>query len=136
MTTMNVFEFAARNKLRFASLRGLLTVEQLFTDVPLRSRDGFDLDAVAKAANAELKAATEESFVVTERTPEHTKLEVKLEIVKYVIAGKLADETAAKKRADNKAEREFLLRVLAEKQQDKATKLSEAELRRRIEALE
>lgn len=135
MTIKNIFEYAARYKIRFASVRGMLTVEQLFNDVPLRSGDGFNLDAVAKAANQALKTATEESFVDTERTPEHTKLETALEIVKFVITSKLDDEAAAKKRAENRAEREYLLKVLADKQQDKLTKLSEAELRRRIEAL-
>ena len=38
--TMNIFEYATRAKLRFASSRGDLTVEQLW-DVPLRSTDGF-----------------------------------------------------------------------------------------------
>ena len=134
MTTTNIFEYASRNKTRFASSKGLLTAEQLW-ELPLRSTDGFNLDAVAREANRALKAATEESFVATERTPEHTRLETALEIVKHVIAVKLDDEAAAKKRADNKAEREALLRILADKQQDKMTKLSEAELRRRIEAL-
>lgn len=134
MTTENLFTYATRNKIRFTSVKGMLTAEQLW-DMPLRSSDGFNLDAVAKAANQALKSATEESFVATERTAEHTRLETTLEIVKYVIACKLEEEAAAKKRADNKAERETLLRILADKQQDKMTKLSEAELRRRIEAL-
>ena len=46
---MNIFEYAARSKIRFQSTKGELTVEQLW-DVPLRSRDDFNLNAVAKAA--------------------------------------------------------------------------------------
>lgn len=136
MTTTNIFEYATRCRppLRFTSSKGQLAVENLW-DMPLRSTDGFNLDAVAKAANVALKSATEESFVATERTPEHTRLETALEIVKHVIACKLEDEAATKKRADNRAEREALLRILADKQQDKMTKLSEAEIKRRIEAL-
>ncbi len=135
MSTTNIFEFAARNKIRFASTKGLLTVEQLFNDVPLRSNDGFNLDAVAREANRQLKAATEESFVNTERTPEHARLETTLEIVKFVIASKLDDEAAAKKRQENAAEKQKLLKILAEKQDGKLSELSEAQLRRRIEAL-
>ncbi len=134
-TAMNIFEFAARNKTRFASTKGLLTVEQLFNDVPLRSSDGFNLDAIAREANKQLKAATEESFVNTERTPEHSRLETTLEIVKFVIASKLDDEAAAKKRQENAAEKQKLLKILAEKQDGKLSELSEAQLRRRIEAL-
>lgn len=130
----NLFEYATRNKLRFASTRGELTIEQLW-DVPLRSKDDFNLDAVAKAANQALKDASEESFVETTRTPAHARLEATLEIVKHVIEAKLSDEEAAKKRAENKLEKEKLLRVLAEKQEGKLSALSERQLRERIEAL-
>jgi hypothetical protein len=77
--SMNIFEYATRNRLRFASVRGELTVEQLWNDVPLRSRDDFNLNVVAKSANKALKDISEESFVETARTPEHTRREMALE---------------------------------------------------------
>jgi len=132
--TINIFEYAARNKLRFQSARGELTVEQLW-DVPLRSRDGFDLDAVAKAANKAWKEVSEESFVETSKTAAHVRRETSLEVVKYVIDAKLSEEHAAKTRADNRIEKEKLLAILAEKQAGKLSDLSEKELQRRIEAL-
>lgn len=131
----NIFEYATRNKIRFASTRGELTVEQLW-DVPLRSRDDFNLNIVAKAVNKALKDVSEESFVETVKTAQHTKLERQLEIVKYVIDVKLDEETAAKRKADNKAEKEKLLEILAEKQAGKLSALSETELKKRIAALE
>lgn len=132
--TMNIFEYAARNKVRFQSTRGELTLEQLW-DVPLRSRDEFNLNVVAKAANKAWKDISEESFVETAKTPEHTRRETMLEVVKYVIDTKLAEEEAAKKSADNKIEKEKLLAILAEKQAGKLSELSEKELQRRIAAL-
>jgi len=132
--TKNLFEYAARYKLRFASVRGELSAEQLW-DVPLRSQDGLNLDAVAKAANKAWKTLTEESFVNTEPTPAHERAEKVLEVVKYVIGVKLAEEADAKRRAENKIEREKLLAILAEKQAGKLSELSERELRRRIEEL-
>lgn len=134
-TTDNLFEYAVRNKLRFASTKGDLTVEQLW-DVPLRSRDDFNLNTIAKAANKAWKDISEESFVETAKTPQHARLEMALETVKYVIDIKLAEEDAAKKRADNKAEKEKLLAILAEKQDGKLSALSEAELKKRIAALD
>jgi hypothetical protein len=133
--SVNIFEFATKNKLRFASSRGLLTVEQLW-DVPLRSGDDFNLNVIAKVASKAWKDLTEESFVETAKTPEHTRRETALELVKYVIEAKLGEEAAAKKRADNKVEREKLLQILAEKQEGKLSALSEKELQRRITALE
>jgi hypothetical protein len=56
--------------------------------------------------------------------------------VKYVIETKLAEEQAAETRAKNKAEKQKLLEILAEKQEGKLSNLSEAELKRRIAALE
>jgi hypothetical protein len=133
--SINLFEYATRNKLRFPSGRGELTTEQLW-DVPLRSRDDFNLNSIAKAASKAWKEASEESFVETTKTPEHTRRETTLEIVKYVIEVKLADEAADKKRAENKLEKERLLKILGEKQAGVLSELSEKELQARIAALE
>lgn len=132
---MNIFENATRNKLRFASVRGELTVEQLW-DVPLRSRDEFNLNTIAKAANKALKEISEESFVETTRTAAHSRCETLLETVKYVIDVKLAEEQVAKTRAEKKQEKEKLLGILAEKQAGKLSELSEKELQKRIAALD
>jgi len=131
----NLFEYATRNKIRFQSTRGELSVEQLW-DVPLRSQDDFNLNAIAKAASKALKEISEENFIETTKTAEHRRREMSLEVVKYVIEAKLADETAAEKRAANKLEKEKLLEILAEKQAGKLSALSEAELKKRIAALE
>jgi len=131
----NIFQYATRNKLRFQSVKGELNVEQLW-DVPLRSKDDFNLNAVAKAANKAWKEVSEESFVETARTPEHTRRETVLEVVKYVIETKLAEEEASKTRAARKLEKEKLLKILAEKQDGKLSDLSERELKKRIEDLE
>lgn len=135
MTTQNIFEYATRTKLRFASIRGELTIEQLW-DVPLRSKDDFNLNVVAKTTNKALKEISEESFVETTKTAEHTRRETALEVVKYVIETKIAEETAAEKRAANKKEKEKLLQILAEKQDGKLSELSEKELKKRIADLD
>jgi hypothetical protein len=131
----NIFEYATRNKLRFASTKGELTVEQLW-DVPLRSRDDFNLNTIAKAVNKALKEVSEESFVETTKTAAHTRLEAAMETVKYVIDTKLTEEEVAKTRAAKKQEKEKLLNILAEKQDGKLSELSEKELQKRIAALD
>lgn len=131
----NLFEYAARTKLRFPSSRGELTVEQLW-DVPLRSKDDFNLNAVAKSVNNNLKAVSEENFVETTKTAQHTKLEATFELVKHIIDVKLAEEADAKNRADKKIEKEKLLKILGEKQDGKLSELSENELKKRIAALD
>lgn len=131
----NIFVYATRSKLRFSSIRGELSVEQLW-DVPLRSRDDFNLNAIAKAVNKALKEVSEESFVETSKTVEHERREAAMETIKYVIDTKLAEEAAAKDRAARKQEKEKLLAILAEKQDGKLSALSEKELQKRIEALD
>lgn len=135
MTTQNIFEYATRNKLRFASIRGELSAEQLW-DVPLRAKDDFNLNNVAKAANKALKDISEDSFVETKKTPEHTRREIALEVVKYVIEVKVAEEKAAETRAARKLEKQKLMEILAEKQAGKLSELTEKELQKRIAALE
>ena len=131
----DLYLYAARNKLRFQSSKGELSVEQLW-DVPLRSTDDFNLNSVAKAANKAWKDISEESFVETTKSPEHARRTLALEVVKFVIDTKLAEEETAKKRADNKVKKEKLLAILAEKQDGKLSDLSERELKRQIAALD
>lgn len=131
----NIFEYATRMKLRFTSARGELTTEQLW-ELPLRSRDGFDLDNIAKAVNKILKSEAEESFVRTDRRTEaQEKAEVALQVIKHIIAVKLAEEDSAKKRAANKVEKEQLLKILAEKQAGELSALSAEEIKRRLDNL-
>ena len=131
-----LFLQATRQKFRFQSAKGELSTEQLW-DVPLRSRDDFNLDKIARGVSHELGLATEESFVDTvKNSPAKKALEMKFGIVKHVIASKLDEEAAAKTRADNKLEREKLLKILAEKKEGKLSELSEKELQKRIDALQ
>lgn len=135
---MNIFEFATRNELRFTSNRGELSVEQLWA-VPLRGRssiDHFNLNAIAKEASKALKDISEENFVESTVTAEHMCRSVALEVVKYIIETKLAEETAALTRAAKKQEKAKLLAILAEKQDGKLSEMSVEELQKRIVALD
>lgn len=134
MSANNMFEIATRTKLRFQSTKGELSIEQLW-DVPLRSKDDFNLDTVAKTVNKALKTISEESFVSTKKSTAQTKQEMALDIVKYVIQTKLDEEDAAATRAANKVKKEKLLAILAEKQDGKLSELSEKELQKQIAAL-
>ena len=131
----NDYDAALRGKIRFESCRGDLTLEQLW-DVPLRSRNGFDLDAVAKAANQTLKGLTEESFVNTRKNPAETEAVLRLDFVKYVIEVKLEEAEAARKRADLLKKKEKLIEALDEKQNDALKNMSEDDLKKQLAELE
>ncbi|WP_027661440.1 hypothetical protein [Salinispora fenicalii] len=131
---MNIFEKATREKFRYPSSKGLLTTEQLW-ELSLTAKSGFSLDDVARAVNAELKAIDTESFVATETNPAKATLETKLEVVKHVIAIRIAEDQAAKAAAAKKLEKEKLLAVLGRKQDAVLENLTEAELLARINNL-
>ena len=128
---MNIYQQAARNKLRFASNKGDLTVEQLW-DLPLSSKTGVDLDTIAKSVNRELNALAEESFVQTKSSPQKTLLALKLEIVVDVILTIEAENEERRKRADKLAQKAFLEEVLHSKKEDALKGLSVEELEKRL----
>ena len=131
---MSIFEQASIQKIRFQSVRGELTTEQLW-DLPLQSKNQFDLDTVAKEANASLKSVTEESFVTTTTSPAKARYELMLELVKHVIAYKLKANEDARNKAAKAAKKEKLLGILGEKQDAALKELTAEELAKQIAEL-
>lgn len=131
---MNNFEYATRKKLRFASSRGMLNVEQLW-DLPLESRDGFDIDAVGQVLIKEIEQATTKSLV-KKSTSASTELEIKLDIVKGIIATKQSEIEKRKKSAEKRELRNKIAEVIASKKDEAISSMSLEELQKKLEALE
>lgn len=130
----SIFELASRHQIRFSSNRGELSTEQLWT-MPLTAKSGFDLDSVAKAVNTQLRAMAEESFVDASDNPAKTELELKLEVVKHIIAVRKQENADALARAGKAQERARLVEILGHKQDQALQGLSEEELKARIAEL-
>jgi spore cortex formation protein SpoVR/YcgB (stage V sporulation) len=118
---MSLFEKAAKQKLRFNSNKGQLTVEDLF-DLSLTS-----LDNIAKAVNRKLKDEVEESFIQKKSTAS-TELELQLDILKYIIEYKTNVEEANKKRAETVARKHQIEEILMRKKSQELEDLSVDEL--------
>lgn len=132
---MNMFERAARAKLRFASSVGDLTAEQMW-DLPLTAKgERPDLDKLARAVNTELKSLEEGSFVNLSPDPRKTDLELKLDILKHVIASKLADKATAEKAAENAERKRKLLHALASKEEAELSGMSKDQIEAEIAKL-
>lgn len=117
----DIFEIASRNRFRYTSSAGPLTTEELW-DLPLKAdrRNGANLNDIAVALHRDVKAAETESFV--DDVPKANKAtEIKLEVVKAVIAHKKALIKAAETRAANAAQIEKIRNVIVD-QQDAALK--------------
>ncbi|QGZ16335.1 hypothetical protein Hena1_01850 [Erwinia phage Hena1] len=130
-TAPELFEVATRQKFRFESPRGLLTVEDLW-DLPLTG--AVSLDTVSKLANRDVKASEEESFVAN-TTAQNTKATLKLEVLKYIIAirkDEIAERQSLKQRQERKQK---LLELLAAQDAAEDQKLSRADILKELEAL-
>lgn len=130
----DLFVIASRKKFRFASERGDLTVEQLW-DLPLISKNGFNLNAVAIAVNSELKGLAQESFVETSSNPRRRELEQMLEIVKSIIATKQDETKAASERLARQAMRRKLQEAIEAKEDQALVGSSIEELKAQLAAL-
>ncbi|MNE03052.1 hypothetical protein D3C80_955410 [compost metagenome] len=120
MTTTNtetLFEAASRQKLRFDSKVGQLSVEDLW-DLPLTSATKANLDQIAVDLNRQLKG-TEESFVSTGK--KNAVLELKFEIVKHIIGVRVA-ENQAKLDERTKAARKEQIETLIEEKKNEGLK--------------
>lgn len=131
---MNIFEIATKEKYRFPSSKGLLSLEQLW-DLPLLSQKSACLNTIALTLHNELKEAPTISFVSQASTSENSVLSTKLDIVKHIISIRETENAAKKASIDNKAKKDRILEILATKQDEALLGKSEEELRQLAESL-
>ena len=129
----NLFEKASRQKLRFETVRGVVSVEDLW-EAPLTSKNGYSLDDIAKGINRELKDTKEESFVEPSSTGS-TTLELKLEILKHIIKTRQEENEAKSKAQERRAIKQRLLEELEKRKDSKYEGMSEEDLRKELESL-
>lgn len=139
MSERNIFEIASRKRVRFPSMSGDLTLEQVW-DLPLLAKAGVDLEHVARQASGLLKAESEESFVsaaaAPATSPEKELAALRLDLVKHIIATKQAENKARKDAADRAAERAKLVNLLANKQEAELQELTPEQIKERIATLD
>src|SRR5271156_1722018 len=128
-----LFEKAARIKLRFPTSVGFVTAENLW-DMPLTSNRYANLDETAQALHRAVKDAEETSFVVKTHKP-NEELQLQFDIVKYIIDVKLAEDEVAKTAVENRAKKQRLLEVLSQKQDQELSGKSTEEIEAMIAAL-
>lgn len=133
---MDIFERACRCKLRFASPVGDLTTEQMW-DLPLTSKgERPNLDGLARAVFSELKSLEEGSFVTLTPDPRKVEMELRLDILKHVIAAKLDAKAAAEKLAENAERKRKLLSALASKEEAELVGMSKDQIEAEIAKLD
>jgi N-acetylmuramic acid 6-phosphate (MurNAc-6-P) etherase len=135
MTDINIFEFATREKLRFESSIGSLTVEQLWDLPPTSIGSKANLNTIGIQFVKALKSVNEESLVNPAPTDAQKVFQIQLDIVKHIIAVK-QEEAAMKKEEDEKKVRKAKLQeALARKEDSALEELTPAELKKMIAEL-
>lgn len=126
-----MFEKATRQKLRFDSPKGQMSVEDVW-DLPLKHATRFDLDTLAKAINREIREQEEESFVEAPSKANET-LKLKLDIVKHIIDVRKAEVEAREKAQERKREEEVILGIIERRERQELENLPTEDLRKRLE---
>lgn len=128
MKTNNIFEYATRNKVRFP-FKGLISVEDLW-DLPLSG-----LDSIYKTLNKQAKQADEESLLTTKASVD-TELEVQISIVKHIVSVKLAENEAREKAIARKEQKQKIMSILANKENEALQNSSIEDLQKMLAELE
>jgi len=119
---MQLFAKGSKLAVRFSSTRGSLTVEDLWT-MPLDGSE-FCLDDVAQRVHAALEASESKSFV-NKKPIADTALQIKMDIVTYIIAYKQNVAEIADKAAVTRTRNERIRTIIAKK---KDTELEETSI--------
>ena len=125
---MSIFVEASKFKVRFVSTKGLLSVEDLW-DLSLES-----LDTIAKKVNKDLKDTEEKSFI-GKKTSANSLLNLKLEILKYIIQVKLEEKEKSVARVKRDAKLARLQDLYASKADSELEGKSKEEIAKMIEEL-
>jgi hypothetical protein len=133
MMMTEIFEQAARLKLRFGSPKGALTVEDLY-DLPLSSQSGrANLDDIAKALNRQLKVAVDEvSFVAPAAPKANDELELQFAVVKRIIEVRVAERDAAKARQEKAEKKQRIMELIARKRDEALSETSVEDLEKML----
>lgn len=122
---MDIFEYAAENKLRFP-YKGSISTEDLY-DLGVE-----ELDMIFKTLNHEVKKSNEESLLA-KKSDADTKLNVKIEIIKKIVSKKLAEIEENKNAIMKKRKNEKIMELIAQKQDENLRSLSIDELKKMLE---
>jgi len=113
-----MFERATRLKLRFETTKGCVYVEDLW-DMPLTSKNGFNLDDLARGLSKKVKAlGDDESFVKPPVYKGGDLLELMFEIVKHVIKVKMKERDDRESEVVRKDKKAQILKIIKDKKDD------------------
>ena len=127
MKILNMFEIAVRNKYRFP-FKGSISVEDLW-DLSVQQ-----LDSIFKALKFQEKGAREESLLDT-HTPEDQALMTKIDIIRHIVSVKQEEAQQAEHAKELHDQKQKILGILTDKQDEDLRNKTPDELRAMLEQL-
>lgn len=128
MNMEKLFETAIRTKARF-NFKGMISVEDLW-DLNVR-----ELDSIFKTLNSQLKQVKEESLLEV-KTSQDKELDIKIEIVKYIVGVKLEEENSRLKAKENKEKKQKIMELMARKQEEGLQNMSMEDLQKMLDEID
>ena len=132
--TTDIFKQATKLKLRFSSVRGDLTIEDLW-DLPLTSKSNLSLDGVGKPIQKALRESDEDSLVDVPTTSKNELNSLRLAIIKEIISVKQEENLTKQNQAAIESQKALLKQALASKKVEEINSLSVEEIEKRIASL-
>ena len=118
----NIWVECLKNKFRFV-FKGLISTEDLF-DLTLA-----DLDAIYKSLKKEESDLQGDSLLGNDENPKVREVEVKIEVVKAIFDMKKAEIARAERALANKAQKDKILAIIEDKENQELSEKSIDELR-------
>lgn len=128
---VDIFKQATKLKLRFSSVRGDLTVEDLW-DLPLTSKSNLSLDGVGKPIQKALRESDEDSLVDVPTTSKNELNSLRLALIKEIISVKQEENLIKQNQAAIESQKALLKQALASKKIEEINSLSAEELEKRL----
>jgi len=128
MSNEKMFELAVRTKMRFP-FKGLVSVEDLW-DLSVRN-----LDSIFKSLNSQLKQVKEESLLDT-KTKQDEEIDIKIGIIKYIVAVKLEEENIRLRAKEQKEKKQKIMEIISDRQDDNLKNMPMNELENMLKELD
>lgn len=123
---MELFAKIVKKGLTFNTPKGPLLPQQVW-QLPLTGNNGFNLDEISKTLLKKVRESEEESLV-TEASSMNTDDQLRLDVLKCIIADKKAEKEAREKAAATRAKNNRIKELIAKKQDQELEEKSLEEL--------
>ena len=130
---MNMFEQATRKRIRFNTGIGILSVEDVW-QLPLTNAKGTNLDSLAVQLQEELAAKSKTSFVNKAETKDE-EAQLRFDIVVHIINVKLAERDEAAKITERREQRQRIMALIEQRENEAFNQKSLDELRAELDKL-